>query len=430
MALPSQIGSAGSVSRVSTSGRRDRGGRTVMFISAAVLVIAASALTWIMLNGRDRALPSAAQPVTQTESLRTDEVRPSPQPGPVAEPPIAVISQATPGSAASSPLPAGSGTSPGVPQSAGLFDVKAGTPPPPDTLKPPPTDLTRPGDPLSPVEAPRSVTAPPPGAPLPASNSSAGVRAMIDEGDRKASSGDPIAARSLFSRALADSRTTTTDQASLRDKLGRLNDDLIFSARYFAGEPFTEEYVVQAGDNPTKIVRKRGVVTEPRLIEKTNRTDATKLRVGQKLKLIRGPFHAVVRKADFRLELYAGSPDDQSGWVFIKSYKVGLGESNSTPVGSFVVKSSSKLINPPWTNPRTGERFLADDPKNPIGERWIGIEGVGDARQFTGFGIHGTIDPDSIGTMRSMGCVRMMGADVETVYDLLTEKVSVVRIEP
>src|SRR5439155_21861230 len=121
----------------------------------------------------------------------------------------------------------------------------------------------------------------------------------------------------------------------------------------------------------------------------------------------------------FRLDIYAGSPDDAAAWTFIKSFKVGLGESNSTPVGTFVVKNSSKMINPPWTNPKTGEKFLADDPKNPIGERWIGIEGQGDAKQFTGFGIHGTVDPESIGKMKSMGCVRMASADVEVVYDLL-----------
>jgi lipoprotein-anchoring transpeptidase ErfK/SrfK len=67
---------------------------------------------------------------------------------------------------------------------------------------------------------------------------------------------------------------------------------------------------------------------------------------------------------------------------------------------------------------------------NPIGERWIGLEGVGDAAGYAGYGLHGTIEPSSIGREMSMGCVRMRDADIELVYELLGEQVSVVRIEP
>lgn len=435
MALPSQIGQGGPGSRVSTSSRRDRTGRTPKVAAGALLLIAAAALTWIMLRGKTSPPPTAAQPVAEPVKLAASDpapAAPAPAPNPApakaeSEQPISLLSQATrPTPPANNPAPVRPPASGPTPAGAPAGSQAAGIT---DATKPSPADLTSPGSTLTPREAPASGTAAPPSSPLPATSSSAGVRAMIEEGDRKAES-DPVGARERYSRALADSRTTPADSASLRDKLARINDDLIFSTKYTKGEPFTEEYTVQAGDNPTKIFRKRDLSTEPRLIEKINKTDATRLRVGQKLKLVRGPFHAVVHKADFRLDLYAGSPDDQASWVFIKSFKVGLGESNSTPVGTFTVKSSSKLINPPWTNPKTGEKFGADDPKNPIGERWIGIEGVGDARQYTGFGIHGTIDPDSIGKMKSMGCIRMNSADVETVYDLLAEKISVVRIEP
>jgi len=423
MALPSQIGQGGSGARISTAGRRDRSGRAVKIVSAAVLLIAAGALAWIMLRGKDATPPTAAQATTQPI------IKPEPAPTaakerPASEPPVSLLSQAVPkpSTPASSEIKSPVIREPGGAGPSGSLN---------DTTKPPPTDLTSPGNPL----APRETATPAPAAvgsnsPLPAASSSAGVRALIDDGDRKSNAGDALAARTLYNRALADSRTTASDQASLREKLGRLNDDLIFSNRYIKGEPFTEEYIVQAGDNPTKIFRKRDLATEPRLIEKTNKTDPTKLKVGQKLKLIRGPFHAVVHKADFRLDVYAGSPDDHANWTFIKSFKVGLGESNSTPVGTFTVRSNSKLINPPWTNPKTGEKFLADNPQNPIGERWIGIEGIGDAKQYTGFGIHGTVEPESIGEMKSMGCVRMNAPDVEAIYDLLTEKISVIKIEP
>ena len=185
---------------------------------------------------------------------------------------------------------------------------------------------------------------------------------------------------------------------------------------------------MESGDGLQKIARKRGLVTDWRLIERINKADSSKLKIGQKLKLVRGPFHAVVNKAAYRLDLYWGVPTDPDNWLYIRSFKVGLGP--NTPVGEFNVKNGSKQVNPPWTNPVNGEKFGADDPKNPIGERWVGIEGKGEAAKFKGFGIHGTIEPDSIGQSKSMGCVRMLADDVNLIYETLMDPVSVVRLVP
>ena len=43
--------------------------------------------------------------------------------------------------------------------------------------------------------------------------------------------------------------------------------------------------------------------------------------------------------------------------------------------------------------------------------RWVDI---GDS-----YGIHGTIEPDSIGKNESRGCIRMLNSEVEEVYDFL-----------
>src|SRR5262249_50702499 len=132
----------------------------------------------------------------------------------------------------------------------------------------------------------------------------------------------------------------------------------------------------------------------------------------------------------YRLDLYMGAPDQPDDWVFVRSFRVGLGASDGTPLGTFVVKKGSKLVDPPWINPHSGEKFVGGDPKNPIGHRWIGLEGVGESAQHTGYGIHGTIDPDSIGQQRSMGCIRLGNDDIELMFELLGEQVSVVRIVP
>jgi lipoprotein-anchoring transpeptidase ErfK/SrfK len=115
----------------------------------------------------------------------------------------------------------------------------------------------------------------------------------------------------------------------------------------------------------------------------------------------------------------------------IASYPIGLGELNTTPTGAFIVRPKSKLIDPEWRNPRTGEFFQSNDPKNPIGERWVGLKGIEPHNKgFEGYGIHGTIDLESIGQQKSMGCVRMRPLDVEMVYEMLTEPNSTVTIAP
>jgi lipoprotein-anchoring transpeptidase ErfK/SrfK len=73
--------------------------------------------------------------------------------------------------------------------------------------------------------------------------------------------------------------------------------------------------------------------------------------------------------------------------------------------------------------------IAADDPQNPLGERWIGLIGVsGGAVGQERYGIHGTIEPQSIGQSISLGCVRMYNEDVAQVYSYLVEKHSTVTI--
>jgi len=224
--------------------------------------------------------------------------------------------------------------------------------------------------------------------------------------------------------------STESDRRRLRTKLAELNRTLIFSPSVVPGVWMTEAYRVQAGDNLERIAYRNDLGVDWRLIARINNiADPSKIQVGQTLKLVRGPFHARVHKNAYRMDLFHGSPDEPEDWRYIRSFAVGLGEYDGTPTGMFRVRRDSKLVNPAWINPRTGERFAADDPENPIGERWIGLEGLGEASRFTGYGIHGTIEPDSIGSQASMGCVRLHNDDVEIVYELLAEQVSVVIIE-
>ena len=235
------------------------------------------------------------------------------------------------------------------------------------------------------------------------------------------------AAQRSLSAALRGGGLTPSEEAQARGVLADLADDLVFSRNINANDPFSTDYTVRGGDTLSGIVSKMGLQVDWRFIQRINGIKKPSgIRIGQNLKLVTGPFHAVIDKNSYRADIFLGDGNDR---VLVRSFRVGLGEYNSTPTGLFKVRKNSKLINPPWTNPRTREFFGADNPQNPIGERWIGLVGIEErTKDLSGLGMHGTIDPDSIGQDASMGCVRMHGEDVAQVYEMLVGGVSTVEI--
>ncbi len=256
------------------------------------------------------------------------------------------------------------------------------------------------------------------------------IRMYLDAADGLIAQNDPLAARQALWDAMRVPGLDELELSVLRGRLGSMNEDLVFGPTYIAGDPLSELYTVKPGDALSRIARAQKLHTHWRLIQRVNRLSSPqRIRVGQKLKLVRGPFHAVVDKSDFRLDLFRGETEKPETWVYIRSFEVGLGEGNSTPIGHFLVRRNSKLENPAWVNPRNpSEKYSSDDPDNPIGEFWIGLEGLGDAAAYAGYGLHGTIDPESIGESRSMGCVRLLPDDIALLYECLVEGESLVQI--
>ncbi len=231
-------------------------------------------------------------------------------------------------------------------------------------------------------------------------------------GRRALARGNMVEGRAALSRALAQG-LADGDAASTRAELERIANAMLFSRTVVPDDPTTAAHIVKSGESLAIIARRYKIT--PSLLASINRiADPNSIRVGARLKVIRGPFDAHISKARHRLDIYLGN-------VCVRSFHVGLGTNGGTPLGEWVVRD--KLANPQWTDPETGRLYLADDAANPIGERWIGLRGTaGEAVGRTGFGIHGTIDPGSIGENMSMGCVRMLPADVAFVYDLLVNK--------
>ena len=261
---------------------------------------------------------------------------------------------------------------------------------------------------------------------------SSGAAALIREGEDLWAANKPLEARDRLNRALFDPRASRAQQAQARALLSQVNDLLVFSPRVVPGDPLARTYEIQPGDILSRIARDESVRTDWRALLRINKiADARRIRVGQKIKLLQGPFHAVVHKSSYRVDFFADIKDSAGNNLYVCSRPCGLGEYDSTPTGLFKVRRDSKLINPHWVNPRTGERFDADDPENPIGEYWIGLEGIDEETStLLGYGIHGTIEPESIGGQESMGCIRMLPDDVALAYELLVMDLSQVEVLP
>lgn len=238
---------------------------------------------------------------------------------------------------------------------------------------------------------------------------------------------EPLRARAELTR-LIDSRTLAGDDlAKACAAINAVNDTLLWSSTLAPGDLTCTAYTVKKGDTLSQIAKRNDVQADWRVIMRMNGLrNERDLRVGKTLKLPTVAFHGEVSKRDYRIYLYAGEGPSR---VMVGAYDVGLGEFDSTPTGMYMVRPRSKLINPEWRNPRTGEYFFPDDPKNPIGERWIGLVGVEQANSgIKGYGIHGTVDPASIGKQQSMGCVRMLPPGLDITYELLTEPNSTILI--
>jgi len=214
------------------------------------------------------------------------------------------------------------------------------------------------------------------------------------------------------------------EQSEVRALLTRLADETLFSQRILPDDPLVETYTVQSGDRLINIGRQFNLPHE--IIMKINGiSDATRIRAGQTLKVLRGPFHVKIYKSKFRLDVYLGD-------LYVRSFRVGLGTGGGTPEGVWRVKE--RLPNPTYYPPASApdKRIIpADDPNNPLGEHWIGLEGVeGDAKGREGYGIHGTIEPESIGKAVSLGCIRMYNEDVAFLYQLMLPGRSTVTVLP
>ena len=108
-----------------------------------------------------------------------------------------------------------------------------------------------------------------------------------------------------------------------------------------------------------------------------------------------------------------------------EAIRYGVAVGKESFVWSGVAKVGRKAEYPTWTPPKSmikrkphlakwANGMPGGIDENPLGSRAIYLFANG---RDTLFRIHGTNEPNSIGTAASSGCIRMLNEEVETLYD-------------
>ena len=202
---------------------------------------------------------------------------------------------------------------------------------------------------------------------------------------------------------------------SLPEGSARLGTELflgdLHTRMVFEKIPMEEKitHVVGRGDTLGKLARTYG--TTPELIALSNGIERNMIRLGETLRILQGSFSAVVHKTRNDMVVTLNGR-------FFKRYPVGTGTHSSTPEGDYVI--TLRLRHPVWYRP-DGEQFPYGHPENLLGTHYLKLN-------TPGIGLHGTWEPETVGSQSSAGCVRLKNEMIEELYNLLPEGTSV-RIE-
>ncbi len=192
-----------------------------------------------------------------------------------------------------------------------------------------------------------------------------------------------------------DASIPADEHEQLLDLLDRLAATVIYSREHLV-EP---AYQAQPGDTLFTIADRHQVPWQ--LLGKINGiTDPQRLAPGTSLKVLRGPFDAVVNQRTNEVTIllrghYAGR------------FPCAIGQDAAIPLGEYSV--SDKFANPTYYGPTVVD---ADDPNNPLGERQILLGS-------NKLSLHGTSSPQGLGN-ETRGSIRLSNADIDDVFDILS----------
>lgn len=198
------------------------------------------------------------------------------------------------------------------------------------------------------------------------------------------------------------------------EELSKANSGIFFTDMPFP--PHKMNYIVKRGDTLEKIAAEHNTTIEG--VQKSNGIKETSsvIQLGAAMKIYKGDWQILVSRKHYLLILLDGKQ------VF-KIYRIGVGRQDRTPSGLF--KISSKVKEPSWYAP-DGKIIPYGTPENQLGTRWLAlVSSDKTSQEVRGLGIHGTWEPETIGTNKSNGCIRMRNEDVEDLYSIVPRLVPV-----
>jgi lipoprotein-anchoring transpeptidase ErfK/SrfK len=179
--------------------------------------------------------------------------------------------------------------------------------------------------------------------------------------------------------------------------LDQLAGTVIYSRQHLLEPP----YVVRPGDTLDQIAEQYKV--PPLLLARINGIgQGQPLAPGRELKVVRGPFSAVVHLEKHELTLMVGGR-------YAGRFAIGVGCDQPKLEGEYVVRE--KTINPIYQGPG-GVNVPGGDPHNPLGKFWIGLG--------NGVALHGTVDPQNIGRDDNRGTICLGDRDIDDLYGILS----------
>ena len=251
----------------------------------------------------------------------------------------------------------------------------------------------------------------------------------LADGKAKMDAGDLLGARRILNAALLSGALSDADATSAKSMMSTISQTTVFSPKHFADDEYGGTYTVQPGELLTKIAAQHDV-TWQFLCRANGLADPKRLCANATIKVIKGPFRRRSKSTSSTWKSGSAANPTPTARCYVTSFPVGLGRDDSTPTGKWMIQPGNKIKDPTYYSPRGEGVIEAGDPKNPLGQFWLGLQGTdGHAVGKMSYGIHGTIDPDSIGKQESMGCIRMRNEDVAQVFELLVEGKSTVVVK-
>jgi hypothetical protein len=354
--------------------------------------------------------PAPAMPYpsanTATSPSNLPEVPPLNPPAGVASSPDATLGTPVPPESAPSLGTPGSATGPSAvpalpsenPTPTGVVRNLA---PPPDTA---PSDL-----PSNPSTAGSTATAIATTDPKAADGSLQNTFDAFMDAVRKKLAEDKLAEAQLALSKMYAIPNLPADQAKqITDLLDQLAGTVIYSRQHYLAPPYrtrpgdTIDAIAKKYNVPWQLLAKINGLMPPGASIADTATKDQPLPEGKELKVLKGPFNAVVQLDKRELTLMV--QDRYAG-----RFPIGVGRDIPKLDGEYTV--GAKTLNPTYYGP-DGINIAPSDPKNPLGGAWIGLTDR--------IGIHGAADPQSIGRDSNRGTICVGDRDLQDLYGILS----------